>query len=121
MEQTKVQVGYVPRVGGLEPRIRLTILREAGSGIVEIRSSAIEDICQPQSESSLDVLAAFRTAVPSIMGFLNRVIAETPACGVTVVTRDRVRSQLMAARHGSEPIYHRLPDVGKGRGAQRPG
>jgi hypothetical protein len=117
MEQSKVQVGYIPRVGGLEPRIRLTIHRKTGSGIVEIRSSAIEDICRPQSESSPDVLAAFRASVPAIMGFLNRIIAETPACGVTVVTRDRIRSQLKAEQHGRQPIFYRLPDVAQGRGS----
>ena len=80
-----VQLGYIPRSGDSEPKVRLTIFREIGSALLDIPYSAISKLRQPASESRDDVLQAFRECVPLFLRSLNRRIAEIPAGEVLFV------------------------------------
>ncbi len=108
MDSVGIQTEYIPRIARLEPRIRLKVHRKSGSGVVEICWPVIEAVCHPESESHLDVLAAFRASVP-LMEFLKQTIADMPVADVTVVTTDRFSSRLLVKRNGCQPIYYQFP------------
>ena len=82
----QVELRYIPRSARLEPRIRLTIFREGGCVMLDIRLSAIAKICQPASEDRADALSAFRASVPALLRDLNAVIADAPAGAVVFIS-----------------------------------
>ena len=94
----QVDLRYIARSGNLEPRIRLSIFRETGCVMVDIRLSAIAKICKPAGENREDVLRAFRASVPSLLQELNAIIAHAPDGGVVFITAADIRGRLgMAA------------------------
>jgi len=94
----QVDLRYIARSASLEPRIRLTIFRETGCVMLDIRLSAIAKICEPVSETREDVLRAFRVSVPALLQELNAVIARTPDGGVVFISASDIRSRFgMAA------------------------
>lgn len=82
----QVELRYIPRTGNLEPRIRLTIFRESGCVLLDIRLSAVAKIFRPASEGRADALSAFRASVPALLRDLNAVIADAPAGAVVFIT-----------------------------------
>jgi hypothetical protein len=87
--QPEVELRYVPRSNGLEPRVRLIVFRNQGSAILDIRYSVISEFCQPASEGHDDMLSAFRQCVPALVRILNPEIAKLPAGGVLFVTHEK--------------------------------
>jgi hypothetical protein len=93
-----VDLRYIARSANLEPRIRLTVFRDTGCVMLDIRLSVIAKISQPASESREDVLHAFRASVPALLQELNAVIARAPDGGVVFITAADIRSRFgMAA------------------------
>ncbi len=92
-----VELRYIPRTANLEPRIRLTIFRESGCVLLDIRLSAIAKICRPASEGRADALTAFRASVPALLRSLNAVIADAPAGAVVFITAADIDSSLRLA------------------------
>ena len=94
----QVDLRYIARSANLEPRIRLTIFRDTGCALLDIRLSAIAKICPPASENREDVLRAFRASVPALVQELNAVIAHMPDGGVAFITATDIRGRFgMAA------------------------
>ena len=93
----QVDQRYIPRSANLEPRIRLTIFRESGCVMLDIRLSAIAKICRPASEDRADALGAFRASVPALLRHLNAVIADMPAGAIVFITADDLGRSLRLA------------------------
>ena len=93
----QVELRYIPRSGNLEPRIRLTVFREGGCVLLDIRLSAIAKICRPASEGRMDALSAFRASVPALLRDLNAVIAHAPAGAVVFITAADIDSNIRLA------------------------
>ena len=94
----QVDLRYIARSAHLEPRIRLTIFRDTGCVLLDIRLSAIAKICPPASENREDVLRAFRASVPALLQELNAVIAHMPDGGIAFITAADIRGRFgMAA------------------------
>jgi hypothetical protein len=82
----QVELRYIARTANLEPRIRLTVFRDSGSVLLDIRLSAIAKICRPAGENKAALLRAFRVAVPTLLPMLNGAIARAPAGGIVFIT-----------------------------------
>ena len=89
----QVDLRYIARSANLEPRIRLTIFRDTGCVLLDIRLSAIAKICPPASKNREDVLRAFRASVPALVQELNAVIAHMPDGGVAFITATDIRGR----------------------------
>ena len=81
----QVELRFIPRSARLEPRVRLTVFRNSGCVLLDIRLSAIAKICPPASESQSDVFRAFRASVPAMLGMLNTAIAKAPPGGIVFI------------------------------------
>ena len=94
----QVELRFIPRSARLEPRVRLTVFRNSGCVLLDIRLSAIAKICPPASESQSDVFRAFRTSVPAMLAMLNAAIAKAPPGGIVFIAPAdiEIRSRLAA-------------------------
>jgi hypothetical protein len=87
----EVELEFLPRAYSLEPRVRVTVFRDSGPAILDIRLSAIAEICKPDSESREDVMRAFRESLPTLLPSFNRTISTMSSGAVALITANRTR------------------------------
>jgi hypothetical protein len=81
----EVDLQFIPRRNSVEPRVRVTVFRECGIAILNVRLSAISEIWAPASESREDVMRAFRESLPMLLPSFNRTISSMPSGAVTII------------------------------------
>ena len=100
----KVTLRYIARSHDRDPCIRISILREHGSVILEISHATIAQICEPNGDRPQNLVQAFRQSLPELWRSLNAIVANTPSGSVVFVTPRMLRSHKIFCRTKSTSV-----------------